>query len=148
MERTNLTFRIATERDAEQIAALSEQLGYHNEINEIRSRLSTILNREDDCIYVAEQDDNLVGWIHGFHSYRVESAAFVEIGGLVVHEHSRNTGIGKQLIEIVDEWARTKNCKSVRVRCNVKRIDAHRFYERIGFALNKEQKIFAKRLNE
>lgn len=132
--------------DSESIAGLSNQLGYDSVTTDILSRLNKILENPDNCVYVAIDNKIVVGWIHGFYSLRVESDFFVEIGGLVVNEDFRKNGIGKKLVERVIEWASLKKCDKVRVRCNVLRKESHRFYEKIGFEMTKEQKIFIKSL--
>jgi len=141
------TIREAGINDSETIHELSTQLGYETSIAAVRNRLQKILENQDNCVYVAINSGRVVGWIHGFYTMRVETDFFVEIGGLVVHEHFRKHGIGKKLADKVIEWAVSRNCLHVRVRCNVIRKESHRFYETIGFEMNKEQKIFNKRLH-
>ena len=109
--------------------------------------LSSNFMRVHNCVYVACINENIVGWIHGFYSMRVESEFFVEIGGLVIEKRFRKIGIGKKLVEKVTEWAELKNCRKVRVRCNLLRTESHEFYQKIGFEMNKIQKIFDKKLS-
>ena len=141
-----ISIRIAKINDSEFITELSNQLGYETRNADIQNRLEKILTNTDNCVYVATESGKIVGWIHGFFSLRIESEFFVEIGGLVVDENFRKNGIGKKLVYKVIEWSKLKNCKKVRVRCNVIRKESHRFYENIGFEINKEQKIFNKRV--
>ena len=139
--------RIAIVEDSQSISNLSNQLGYKSESNQIKNRLSKMLQDSSHCIYVAFINEKIVGWIHGFLALRVESDSFVEIGGLVVDELFRKQGIGRSLVDSVIKWAELKKVQNVRVRCNVVRIESHKFYENIGFTVNKEQKIFDKKLN-
>ena len=142
-----IIIRNAEIKDSESITELSNQLGYEALNSDLKNRLKTILEHPDNCTYVATLNGKVIGWIHGFYSMRVESDFFVEIGGLVVSENLRKNGIGKMLVDKVIEWTELKNCRKVRVRCNVIRTESHRFYEKIGFEINKEQKIFNKQLN-
>jgi GNAT superfamily N-acetyltransferase len=148
MSKTEIkvSIKIAEINDSESITELSNQLGYKTRIIDIQNRLKKILENADNCVYVAIQNEKIVGWIHGFYSLRIESCFFVEIGGLVVNENYRKNGIGKKLVYKIIEWTKLKNCEKVRVRCNVIRKESHRFYQSIGFEINKEQKIFNKRL--
>lgn len=141
-----ISIRIAEINDSEFITKLSNQLGYETQISDIQNRLKKILANADNCVYVATEKGKIVGWIHGFFSLRIESEFFVEIGGLVVDENFRKNGIGKKLVDKIMEWSKLKNCKKVRVRCNMIRKESHRFYENIGFEINKEQKIFNKQV--
>ncbi|TPG34824.1 GNAT family N-acetyltransferase [Flavobacterium pectinovorum] len=138
----NLFLRQAELKDVEFIAELSSQLGYKTSLEKIQNRISEILNNADNCVYVIIDNENIIGWIHGFYSLRVESDSFVEIGGLVVDENYRRKGVGKILVTKVIEWACSKKSNKIRVRCNTLRKETHVFYDRIGFIETKEQKIF------
>jgi N-acetylglutamate synthase-like GNAT family acetyltransferase len=137
-----ISIRNAEIKDSESIAELSCQLGYKSENIAIQKRLTEILANNDDCVLVALENEKIVGWIHGFYSRRVESESFIEIGGLVVDTNYRKNGIAKRLVDELNKWAYAKECRKIRVRCNVTRKEAHIFYMKIGFELNKEQKIF------
>ncbi len=129
-------------KDAEQIAVLSYQLGYENEINALFNRTQQIIKAIDNCVFVAKADDRIVGWIHGFIALRVETPLFVEIAGLVVAQDFRKQHLGKELIEAVKEWSNSVGVYKVRVRCNVTRTESHKFYKNIGFSQNKQQMVF------
>ncbi|WP_316824522.1 GNAT family N-acetyltransferase [Pedobacter miscanthi] len=136
--------RAITEKDAEIVAELSTQLGYKSNIEQTLSRIRQIGSSNENCAYVAVIDNKVVGWIHCFYTLRIESDAFVEIGGLVVDENYRNLKIGQQLIESVNLWAKKHQVKKLKVRCNTKRTESHQFYERVGFKENKRQIAFEK----
>ncbi|MDO6389969.1 GNAT family N-acetyltransferase [Pontibacter sp. BT731] len=137
-----VTLRQIIEQDAAAIARLSGQLGYSSSVADTAQRLKAVVASKDHCGYAAILDEQLVGWIHGCYTLRLESDAFVEIGGLVVDEHYRGKGIGKALIDEVKRWAREKGVSRIRVRCHRKRTDTHTFYRHIGFVETKEQKVF------
>lgn len=134
--------REISEKDAESVATLSIQLGYESDIKQTSARIKSINNSNENCAFIALIDGKVVGWIHCFYTLRVESDPFVEIGGLIVDENYRNLKIGKQLIENVNLWAKKHQVKKLKVRCNIKRTESHRFYEQIGFKENKRQIAF------
>nr|WP_276903658.1 GNAT family N-acetyltransferase [Pedobacter kyonggii] len=134
--------REISEKDAESVATLSTQLGYESDIKQTSARIKRINNSNENCAFVALVDGEVVGWIHGFYTLRLESDPFIEIGGLIVDENYRNLNIGKQLIENVNLWAKKHQVKKLKVRCNIKRTKSHRFYEQIGFKENKRQIAF------
>jgi GNAT superfamily N-acetyltransferase len=138
--------RKATIADAAAIAMLSAQLGYKISTEKTEKQIAAINSSDNDIAYVAVDDNKITGWIHVFHTLRLECASYCEIGGLVVDEHYRNKGTGKMLIEHVKHWCRDKNCELLKVRSNVKRKEAHIFYEHSGFAEIKQQKVFEIRL--
>ncbi|MDT7842627.1 GNAT family N-acetyltransferase [Streptomyces justiciae] len=55
------------------------------------------------------------------------------IEGVRVHADERGSGLGTQLIEWAIEESRRQNCQLVQLTSDATRIDAHRFYERLGF---------------
>ena len=144
-----INIRSAKISDSVAIAELSKQLGYETEVVAVQHRLEKILKHSENCIYTATtKEGEVVGWIHGFYALRVEANFFVEIGGLVVNTNFRKNGIGQKLVDKVIEWSRSKNYTKLRVRCNAIRKESHKFYEKIGFELNKEQKVFDIKLPE
>jgi GNAT superfamily N-acetyltransferase len=58
----------------------------------------------------------------------------------VVHvaETHRNRGIGGAMMRWAVERCRQNNCSMVQLTSNKKRLDAHRFYERLGFLKSHE----------
>src|SRR5579875_1406990 len=94
-----VTLRNISVGDAKQIQLLSQQLGYNLSLSETEGQIRLVLERNDNCSFVAIADEKVVGWIHGFIAIRIETKPFVEIGGLVVEENYRGKGIGKELIE-------------------------------------------------
>jgi len=138
----NLEIGIANLTDSEPITQLSNQLGYPTKSDFISKRLTLILSKPDHIVFVAKQENQVIGWVHAFIAYRVESDDFVEIGGLVVDKTKQNKGIGSALVNQVHQWSKELNMTQVRVRCNVIREKAHRFYLKNGFSLNKKQKVF------
>jgi len=96
---------------------------------------------------VAESETGkAVGWLHVFVCHLMESDPYAEIGGLVVDELCRGSGIGQRLLDQAEAWARTKACASIRLRSNIIRKEAHHFYLKRGYTVTKTQHAFAKTL--
>jgi GNAT superfamily N-acetyltransferase len=51
-----------------------------------------------------------------------------------IHTDERGNGLGTQLIEWAVDESRRQNCQLVQLTSDRSRTDAHRFYERLGFA--------------
>ena len=73
---------------------------------------------------------------------RVESGSCFEITGLVVDEAYRSKGIGNMFIAFAKDCCMQKTVGKLRVRTNVMRLQTHGFYEKRGFNLVKEQKVY------
>jgi GNAT superfamily N-acetyltransferase len=144
MNAPAISYRPARLSDAEAVAALAQQLGYDADSAAVAARLARLLPRSDQEFHVAEHDGRAVGWIHMLLMEFVEAEAFVMIGGLVVDRGYRKQGIGRRLLERAEQWAVTNECSVVRLSTNVKRTEAHQFYQRVGYVNLKTQYSFAK----
>jgi GNAT superfamily N-acetyltransferase len=136
------TVREISPDNAPAVAALSSQLGYSMTVEKTKEQIIAINTSINDIAYIAIDEDRVVAWIHIFYTLRLECEPYCEIGGLVVDEKYRRQGIGKILIARAMPWCRNKKCSALRVRSNVKRKEAHKFYELAGFRRTKQQEVF------
>ena len=86
-------------------------------------------------LVVAERDGRTVGTLQltvipGL-SRRGSTRALIE--AVRVHADERGSGLGSRLIEWAVEEARRLDCVLVQLTSDATRVDAHRFYERLGF---------------
>jgi GNAT superfamily N-acetyltransferase len=146
MDREQLVVRRLTAEDAPAVAELSEQLGYPGSAEELRKRIERLARSEDRVAFAAMLDLDLVGWIDAAVERHLQAEDTVAIGGLVVREAARGCGVGKRLCEEVEQWARERGFGRVRVRSQIKREDAHRFYLRDGYRQVKTSLVFEKEL--
>ncbi len=130
--------------DAEAAAELSSQLGYPCSAGDLRERIEELSRAADRVAFAAVVDGQMVGWIDAAMERHLQASASVVIGGLVVREDMRGFGVGKRLCVEVEEWARSKSVPLVRVRSQIKREDAHRFYLRDGYSKVKTSFVFEK----
>lgn len=133
--------------DAPEVALLSGQLGYPATTAVVERRFAAMAGREDLVALVAEDAaGTLIGWIQAHAETLLESDPVPVIGGLVVRERARGRGVGRALLRAVEAWAAGRGYPGLRVRSNVVRERAHRFYEREGYARTKTQHNFTKPL--
>jgi GNAT superfamily N-acetyltransferase len=134
--------RQMSESDASAVAILSRQLGYSLSEEQILQNIKAVLADKDHDAFVAVYEKQVVGWIGLAHSIQIELPPYCVINGLVVNEDYRGKGIGKLLIEKAKQWGREKGNNTLRLRCNVKRDEAHLFYQHHGFKETKQQILF------
>ena len=113
---------------------------------EAAAQLESLGRSGDHALFVAESDGRLAGWLQVSFPRIFETPASAEIAGLVVDENRRGAGIGPLLLAAAEGWARNRGCRAIRVRSNVVRERAHRFYEREGYGRIKTQQVFEKPL--
>jgi GNAT superfamily N-acetyltransferase len=133
--------------DLAAVTGLSAQLGYPATLDEIGKRFRRIRSEADHALLVAvSQEQKVVGWIHVHPVHTLESDSHAEIAALVVDEGVRRQGAGRALVAEAEKWAREQGFGRLRVRSNIVRNEAHRFYPGIGFELVKTQHTYGKPL--
>jgi PhnO protein len=141
-----LSIRRLTIDDAEEAAELCGQLGYPASSDDLRRRIESRAGSVDSIAIAALLDGQMVGWIDASVEHHLQSSPRVVIGGLVVRDGVRGLGIGRRLCLEIEEWARSKSIPVVRVRSQIIREDAHRFYLRDGYRKVKTSLVFEKSL--
>jgi GNAT superfamily N-acetyltransferase len=63
-----------------------------------------------------------------------------------VDEKYRGSGAGRALVEHVEAWARERGALEVSLRTNIVRDGAHKFYQHLGYEVQKTQHKFRKPL--
>jgi GNAT superfamily N-acetyltransferase len=63
--------------------------------------------------------------------FRFRKIAIIDV--LVVTDDYRGQGIGSELMSKMEEISKIQGCKRIELHSNKHRIDAHRFYENLGF---------------
>lgn len=135
-----IIYRTATISDAADMSVLNTQLGYPSTTASLKENLEKVLLLPDNIVFVAEYNHKVIGWTNVRVTNTIESGTVCEIWGLIVDEAYRGNGIGKELIQKAKAWTKQQGVNKLRVRTNVRRKDAHRFYFREGFTETKEQK--------
>src|SRR6266545_7242674 len=128
----DLTVRDARASDAVDVARLLDQLGYPTDPSAVESRLER-LRIVGDRVVVAELDSNVVGLAHLQVAPAIErDRPAAKIAALVVDEAHRGQGVGRALVQEMEDEARTRGCELLFLTTAERRDDAHVFYERVG----------------
>ena len=126
--------RPAQARDCAAMAALIGQLGYHATPGEVAARLETMA-AEGRTVLVAEVDGAVVACLSTAVMRVLHRPAPVgRISMMVVDEALRSRGIGALLVRAAEHALAEQGCYMVEVTSHLRRTEAHRFYERLGYA--------------
>ena len=130
----DFTIRNAQLDDAAAIALLNRTgLGYSYPAPETQKRLQAILEDPNQHIAVALEGARLVGYAHA-EVYDITFAPrIVNIQSIAVHSDSRRQGIGKALMEHIEQWAKQVQAAGVRSIAGGHRKGTYAFYESCGF---------------
>jgi ribosomal protein S18 acetylase RimI-like enzyme len=140
-----ITVRKANISDSNSLVALSKQLGYETNEDFLIKRFETLKNRQQEVI-VAEINNLVVGYISYEPYYTLYMDPGLNITALVVDNQYQNKGIGKALILEAEKYAKKNNLAFLRANSSFGRIEAHKFYRKVGFDNEKDQKRFIKEI--
>jgi len=126
--------------DLQQYAVLCNMLfGSKTNLAQLEKIVKKIISNPD-YILVGAKDENkqLLGAVTGITCMDTvgECQPFMVLENLIVSEKSRRQGVGKQLVNYIENNARDRNCYFVMLMSLVKRAEAHMFYEAIGYSRN------------
>lgn len=141
----SLLIRPVTRNDAEAVTELLGQLGYQNDGANVLRRIESF-HGPDDAVFVAEFDRRVLGLaslhrIPFFHT----SGSMARITSFVVDTSVHRRGVGRALLQRVDQWAREKGCERIEVTSGDHRTIAHTFYQAMGYEFDQRRFIRAVR---
>ena len=123
--------------DAKEIQKISNfELGYDVDLDIVKKQIG----------FENEQTRKIVGFVHAelYESLYMDTG--LNILGLAVDSNFQGQGIGKKLMSAIEDYALKNNISFIRLNSNVRRVEAHKFYEGIGYICDKTQKRLIKKL--
>lgn len=131
--------------DAQAIAHLSEVLGYLVSEAVVERNIARVLENPQHEFLVFDNGQQVVGFIEAetYEAVYSEEVMF-NVLGLVVDETMQGQGIGAQLLTALEEKAKERKIRAIRLNSGSQRQGAHLFYEHQGYESNHSQKRFLK----
>lgn len=136
-------FRRAEQSDLEAIVAMlaDDVLGRQREDTRLPAAdayvqaFQAIDADPNQFLAVAELDGAVVGTlqISFMPGLSHQGAWRGEIEAVRIARTARGAGLGRRMMEWAIEQCRARNCRIVQLTSDLKRTDAHRFYEQMGF---------------
>ena len=136
--------------DAQEIQSISNfELGYDVNLDIVKKQIRKLTNDNKHNIIIGfeyEQTRKIIGFVHAelYESLYMDTG--LNILGLAVDSNFQGQGIGKKLMNYIEDYALKNNISYIRLNSNVRRIEAHKFYESIGYVCDKTQKRLIKKL--
>lgn len=104
------------------------------------SEMKDYLSKQKAVIFVYIDDDIVLGCVWAYPKYFLdEKRLFVQL--LQVHAENRGSGVGKQLLVRLEEYAKTNNYYAVDLIADANSDGAVRFYRREGYQIERVQFI-------
>ncbi len=136
--------------DANEIQKISNfELGYDVDLDIVKKQIEKLTNDNKHNVIIGfenEQTRKIVGFVHAelYESLYMDTG--LNILGLAVDSNFQGQGIGKKLMSAIEDYALKNNISFIRLNSNVRRVEAHKFYESIGYICDKTQKRLIKKL--
>lgn len=139
-----MVFRIANEKDLNGIIKLYKILNSEDSelSNDIAIKIwKNIISSENFKYFVAIENDEIISScnISIIPNLTRNGKSFGIIENVITNESYRKKGIGTKVIQMAIEFAKESNCYKIVLLSSKKRVEAHSFYEKLGF--NKNSKI-------
>ena len=130
----SLRVREAEPGDVAAITDLVGQLGYPSEEAAVAGRLERLAADPGSWVYVAVDSERVVG-VASVHVMPIleRDAPTARITAMVVDEAARRGGVGRALLERLEEVARAEGCGRIYLTTRYEREGAVAFYRRTGY---------------
>ncbi|MCA0987596.1 GNAT family N-acetyltransferase [Guptibacillus algicola] len=118
--------------DAESQYMLFEADERKYDVEQEKKKLQSMLKSETSTIYVAQQDDELVGYLVaiGSDAKKKQHAVYLVIGVL---EKYRGTGVGTALFSTLEEWANERSIHRIELTVATPNEGGLALYKKFGF---------------
>ena len=134
--------------DAKEIQKICKTaLGYDVDISTVENqikKLSCDNKHHILAVYEDEHTNKVIGFVHAQVYESVYSDTGLNILGLAVNPDFHGNGVGKKLIGYIEKYAMDNGISFIRLNSANHRVEAHKFYENIGYKCDKLQKRFIK----
>jgi GNAT superfamily N-acetyltransferase len=130
------TIRAAGSFDVHEMARLFGQLGYEISVDVLTRRMQAF-EQAGEIALVAEDDVTpgrllAVATLHATPVLH-RAGPVGRVSALVVDAEVRGRGVGGAMMAAAEQWAAERGCILMEVTSNQRRVDAHRFYEGLGY---------------
>ena len=141
-------FRKINIADAPEVAEICKfSLGYDVDVENVEKQIEKLTNDKKQNIIIGYEDENtrkIIGFVHAQMYESFYSELGLNILGLAVNPDFQGRGIGRKLMNKLEQYAVENRISFIRLNSAMKREEAHKFYEHIGYSCDKVQKRFIK----
>lgn len=132
--------------DAESIKNLNKVLDEDSPLDLVKKQIEKLNNNSHYYIigYEDETSNKIVGYIYAEIYESLYRDSGFNILNFAVLEEYQNKGIGKKLLMEIEREAEKRNYNFIKLNSGIDRVSAHKFYDHMGFNMEKLTKRFVK----
>lgn len=121
--------------DLDLIIPLVQQLNPHLDIEIMKERQTTMFGITNYHSFGFYKDKELVGLCSGWITVRIYSGKQLEIDNVIIDSNCQSKGLGKQFIQLIEDWAAACDCNSVELNAYLNNTRGHKFYHNQGYEI-------------
>lgn len=122
-----MKIRFATLKDSDELSIMTGELlneimekinikAFNFDLEQTKQRAKDLISQNKYFAFIAKNNDEYIGFVSMYESYALYSeGAYGTIPELYVRANYRSSGIGKELLKKVKEFAKEKNWKRLEV---------------------------------
>ena len=136
MVSNSITYREYQQSDVKYIRDILEfDLGYNVSLDELKKRIFEMLSSDNYKIFVACNGERVIGFVGlvSFIAFEIKNKA-AKITALAVSEKYRKSGIGTNLLNLVENYCKNNDMNVILLNSGLPRENAHKFYESRGYS--------------
>ena len=137
-------FREINIEDAQEVAEICKvALDYDVDVENVKRQIEKLTNDKKQHIIIGYEDENtrkIIGFVHA----QMYESFYSDLGLNILGLEFQGKGLGKILMSKFENYAVDNNISFIRLNSALKREEAHKFYEHIGYTCDKVQKRFIK----
>jgi len=121
------------------LAQLYEELiGNKTDTQKMKEQFAWMESNPDYVVLVAKDGGSVFGSVLGVicHDLAGNCNPFMVVDNVIVKSSVRGKGIGRILMEMIEETAKKRMCNYIMLVSRSDREEAHRFYESIGYSID------------
>lgn len=128
-------FKILDAIEIHSVIPLIQKLTEHKfSENILKERFTEMVSQNYECAVIYE-GETLIGVTGMWFCTRHYTGKTVEIDHVYIDDGYRGKGLGKQFLNWIYEYVKTKGCNSVELNTYVQNYPSHKFYYNEGFEI-------------
>ena len=130
-----VTLQTLTAKDISQIIPFIQELNPELNPAVIQENQRDMFSISNYRCFGLFQGDNLIGISSGWITIRHYSGKQIEIDNVIIASTHQSNGYGAQFIELLEQWSREQDCKTMELNTYLTNPRSHKFYFAQGFKI-------------
>lgn len=130
-----LELSLLTVSDLESVAILGQQLNPTLALAQIKAYLLEMFGFPTYTCFGFFLNGKLVGVSSAWTTIRLYSGKQLEVDNVIIDSSLQSQGLGKRFFELLEDWARKNNYKTIELNTYVQNAKSHKFYFNLGYSI-------------